>query len=117
MTGIISKGNAEHYVWGGDCDGWHLVKGEGLSVIHERMPPGRSEVRHYHERSRQFFFVLAGQLTLEVGGTRFVVGPQAGLEVLPLAPHQALNEGAADVEFLVISQPTTRGDRVPAATP
>lgn len=114
MTAIISKANAEHYIWGGGCDGWHLVKGEALSVIHERMPAGRGEVRHYHERSRQFFFVLAGQLTLEVAGARHVIGAQAGLEVMPLAPHQALNESTADVEFLVISHPTTRGDRVAA---
>lgn len=37
----ISKANAEHYLWGGDCDGWHLVKSQGLSVIHERMPGRR----------------------------------------------------------------------------
>lgn len=36
----ISKANAEHYLWGGDCDGWHLVKNQNLSVIHERMPSG-----------------------------------------------------------------------------
>lgn len=74
----ISKENAEHYHWGDQCDGWHLVKGQELSVIHERMPGNTAEVRHYHERSRQFFFVLAGQAMLEVDGVRHVLGRQEG---------------------------------------
>ncbi len=114
MTTPISKADAEHYVWGGDCDGWHLVKRDDLSVIHERMPPGRSEVRHYHERSRQFFFVLAGELVLEMAGTRHVLTIGRGLEVAPEVLHQAINASGSDVEFLVISHPTTRGDRIPA---
>jgi len=32
-------------------------------VIRERIPPGRGEVRHYHPRARQCFFVLSGQIT------------------------------------------------------
>ncbi len=53
----VSKQNAEHYVWGGKCDGWHLVKKQNLSIIHERMPPHTKEVRHYHTKAHQFFFV------------------------------------------------------------
>ncbi|ASJ56951.1 cupin [Brevibacillus formosus] len=110
----ISKENAEHYHWGAQCDGWHLVKGQELSVIHERMPGNTAEVRHYHERSRQFFFVLSGQAMLEVDGVRHVINRQEGVEVSPGVKHQMKNEGAEDVEFLVISQPTTRGDRIQA---
>ncbi len=25
-SGSVSRENAEHYRWGDDCDGWHLVK-------------------------------------------------------------------------------------------
>ena len=35
----ISRDNAEHYRWGHECDGWHLVKDKNLSVIEEFMPP------------------------------------------------------------------------------
>ncbi|KEO85247.1 cupin domain-containing protein [Tumebacillus flagellatus] len=108
----ISKQEAEHYMWGGVCDGWHLVKTQGLSVIQERMPAGAAEIRHYHEVSRQFFYVLQGRLTLEVEGEVAVLGVQEGLEVAPHRPHQARNDSLEDVEFLVISQPTTRGDRI-----
>jgi mannose-6-phosphate isomerase-like protein (cupin superfamily) len=109
---MISKETAEHYSWGGDCDGWHLVRQPGLSVIHERMPPGRSEVRHHHTVSRQFFFVLGGVLTLEVGGAVEDIPAGYGREIAPLEPHQAMNRSAAPVEFLVVSQPPARGDRV-----
>jgi len=34
---VISTDNAEHYIWGDGCDGWHLVKTSTLSVIKERI--------------------------------------------------------------------------------
>ena len=109
---MVSKSTADHYTWGDGCDGWHLVKQPGLSVIHERMPPGTAEARHYHAQSRQFFFVLSGIATLELDGVHETLGPQQGLEVPPGMPHQIFNESDADVEFLVISQPPSHGDRV-----
>jgi mannose-6-phosphate isomerase-like protein (cupin superfamily) len=108
----VSKHNAEHYIWGDHCDGWNLVKNKDLSVIHERMPANTSEVRHYHNHARQFFFVLSGTAILEIGGERITLFPKEGIEVPPLIPHQMLNESNEDVEFLVISQPNSRGDRV-----
>jgi len=63
---VISKDNAEHYKWGEVCDGWHLVKSQNLSVIQELVPPGCSEVQHYHKRSEQFFYILSGTATLKV---------------------------------------------------
>ncbi|MCC7451910.1 MAG: cupin domain-containing protein [Anaerolineae bacterium] len=109
---MISKANALHYTWGEVCDGWRLVNRDDLSVIHERMPPGSAEVRHYHRLARQFFFVLAGTATLEIDGRREVLQAQQGLEVPPLVPHQIHNLSDAAVEFLVISHPSTRDDRV-----
>ncbi|WP_409300646.1 cupin domain-containing protein [Peribacillus sp. SCS-155] len=109
-----SKQNAEHYIWGANCDGWHLVKNEELSVIHERMPSNTSEIRHYHNQARQFFFVLSGTATLEINGERIVLNREEGIEVLPLTAHQMFNESKGDVEFLVISQPASKGDRIEA---
>jgi mannose-6-phosphate isomerase-like protein (cupin superfamily) len=108
----ISKLQAEHYIWGDHCDGWHLVKNQELSIIHERMPAGTSEVRHYHTRSLQFFFVLSGTATIEMNGEECILYPQEGIEVPPLTPHQVLNRSNTETEFLVISQPTSKGDRV-----
>jgi mannose-6-phosphate isomerase-like protein (cupin superfamily) len=109
---ISSKQNAEHYIWGQQCDGWRLVDRDDLSVIHERMPANTSEVRHYHNHARQYFFVLSGEATMELDGQTYTIGAQQGIEVAPHQPHQMRNDSASDLEFLVISSPTTRGDRV-----
>jgi mannose-6-phosphate isomerase-like protein (cupin superfamily) len=108
----VSAGTAEHYVWGEMCDGWHLVRGEALSVIEERMPPGAREQRHFHTKARQFFYVLEGELTMEVEGVTHRVGARHGIEIGPGETHQARNESGAEVRFLVISAPPAQGDRV-----
>jgi len=113
MIGLISTANAEHYTWGGICDAWHLLRAEDLSVIEERMPQGSEEHRHFHLRARQFFYVLDGELTIEVDGHLKLIRPRQGLEILPGQPHQALNRSNGDVRFLVISQPPSHGDRQP----
>ncbi len=108
----MNRDTAEHYSWGEGCDGWHLVKSPDLSVIQERMPPRTAEVPHHHLRSRQFFFVLAGTLTIDADGTRHVLRVRDGVEIPPGVQHQVTNVSDADVEFLVISQPPSHGDRV-----
>lgn len=75
------------------------------------MPPGTAEVRHRHLRARQFFYVLAGQLELEVEGTRHRLEAGMGLEIAPGVAHEVGNRGAGDVMFLVVSQPPSHGDR------
>jgi mannose-6-phosphate isomerase-like protein (cupin superfamily) len=110
----ISDANATHYTWGAEdypCDGWHLVRTPEISVILERMPPGTSEVRHHHERARQFFFVLEGELTIAMEDDEFALGPEQGIEVAPTVPHQVFNRSLQDVRLLVISQPPSHGDR------
>jgi mannose-6-phosphate isomerase-like protein (cupin superfamily) len=115
---IISTKSAEHYKWGGpqgtDCDGWHLVKTPELSIIEELMPPGTSEARHFNTHARQFFFILEGELTLEVEHHDFVLKTGEGLEISPGQQHQALNRSTQPVRILVTSQPPSHGDRVNA---
>lgn len=112
---VISKENAEHYAWGDGCDGWYLMNRKDMLVIHEKMPPGTCEKRHYHAVSRQFFFVLKGLLTMEVEGNILEISAHQGIEIAPLANHQARNNSDAPVEFIVFSHPTTRGDRTDLA--
>jgi mannose-6-phosphate isomerase-like protein (cupin superfamily) len=115
---IINTKAAEHYKWGGpqatDCDGWHLVKKPELSIIEELMPAGTSEVRHYHVHARQFFYVLEGELTLEVEQHNFVLHAGDGLEIAPGQQHQAINRSTRATRILVTSQPPSHGDRVVA---
>jgi len=109
---LTSIENAEHYIWSGNCDGWHLLKRDDISVIQERVPAGGSEVMHYHERARQFFYVLEGEGTMTFEDREIILQKGQGLEILPLTRHQFKNNSQADVHFLVISTPSTRGDRI-----
>lgn len=106
------KATAQHYSWGNACDGWHLVNRPELSVIRESMPPGTAELRHSHARARQFFFVLSGSATLEADGEEYQLDSGEGLEIPPSMPHRISNRSRAPLEFLVISQPHSHGDRV-----
>lgn len=112
MTEVVDRGNAEHYVWGGFCDGWRHLSRQDLSVIQERIPPGASEVRHRHAMARQVFFVLSGELGIELDDGIRRLRSEQSLEIPPGTAHRVANDGDADAWFLVISSPTTKGDRV-----
>jgi mannose-6-phosphate isomerase-like protein (cupin superfamily) len=110
---LISKHTAEHFLWRDICDGWYLVhQQDRLTVLHERMPPGTSEARHFHRQALQFFFILSGIARFELDGRLLDLHPHEGVAVPPLIPHQMRNESNAPLEFLVISQPNSRDDRV-----
>lgn len=114
MTKVVSTANVEHYKWGGgaDCDGWYLVRTPELNVIEELMPSGTCERRHYHARARQFFYVLDGELTMEIERQEFLVRRGEGIEVAPGAKHQVINRGKMPLRIMVTSQPPSHGDRV-----
>lgn len=109
---MISKENAEHYQWADGCDGWHLVKTKNLSVIHEEVSPGRSELMHSHGKSEQFFFVLDGIATFIVDGESVELKAQEGLHIKPGIPHKLQNTHSEILSFIVISTPPSHGDRV-----
>jgi len=106
-----------HYVWGNHCDGWNLVDNADLSVKMERMPPHTTEQLHFHQRSRQFFFILKGTAVFETEEGRIEVKARQGLEIRPQLRHRILNEGEEDLEFILCSQPSTTGDRVHTGEP
>ena len=111
---IVSTDNGEHYIWGEKCDGWHLAKTENLSVIQECVPPNCSEIRHYHNVSEQFFYVLSGIATLEIAGDIHQLQPNQGIHIQPKVPHQLSNQQSENLIFIVISTPPSHGDRVRA---
>jgi len=108
----ITKGNSEKYSWGVHCLGWHLVNSHELSVIQECMPPKTSELRHKHLNSQQFFYILKGEATFDIEGEMALIQAHQGIHVQKNQIHQISNNGNTDLEFLVISQPHSHGDRV-----
>ncbi len=108
---IKSEKNSEYYVWGGDCHGWHLLKSESLSVIKERVPSGGSEIRHFHKKAEQFFYILNGAATIEVDGVENEIKVGEGLHIPAGVPHQFKNVTQSEVVFIVTSTPPSHGDR------
>lgn len=108
----IDRRTAQHYSWGNKCDGWHLVKNGTLSIIEEKMPPGTSEVRHYHQKANQFFYVLEGNLQIEVEGNEVTLSTGQGVHIEAGQRHQVFNRSESAVEFLVVSNPPSHGDRI-----
>lgn len=108
----VSTLTSEHYLWGQGCDGWRLLQGDDLSVIQERVPAGKTEVMHYHEHSRQFFYILEGQAQMAFEDKVVLLQKGDGIEIPPLTKHRFENNSDQDVIFLVISSPKSQGDRV-----
>ena len=108
---IKSISNAEHYKWGGDCDGWHLLKSDSLSVIQERMPAGASEQMHFHRHAQQLFYILSGWATFEIESDTIIIHAGEFIHVRPRVKHRIRNESADDITFIVISEPKSHGDR------
>lgn len=109
---VVDRSKAEHYLWGNGCSGWHLLRRGDFSVIEECVPPGQSEQRHFHNISRQFFYILQGEAVMEVEGSEFILKAQQGIEILPGVAHQFRNESNVEVKFLVVSVPPSQDDRV-----
>ncbi len=109
---VISNQSAEHYTWGNQCDGWHLVKSDSLSVIQERVPAGCAESRHFHVKAEQFFFILSGIATMELEGETFRLSPNEGIHIPAGSRHQLSNQHDLDLVFTVTSTPPSHGDRI-----
>jgi len=110
----VSLASAEHYRWGDGCEGWHLLQDPRLSVIRERVPPGKGEVRHFHSQAQQFFFILSGRASVDLEHRVVQLAQGEGLHVPAGTRHRFHNAADIAVEFLVISAPTTRADRTDA---
>lgn len=104
--------NSEHYIWGNNCDGWHLLKTNSLSIIQEKMPSNTSEILHFHKGAQQFFYILRGIATFEIEGELFEVAEKQGFYIKPNQRHRILNNTENDLEFIVVSEPKSHGDRV-----
>ncbi len=109
---VINNTNAEHYKWGQICQGWHLLKNDNLSVIRELVPPGGKENDHYHKHSRQLFFILEGEASIDFSGEIIELKKYDSIEIQPGTDHRLFNKSSLNLEFLVISQPPSHGDRI-----
>lgn len=105
----IRRETARHAVWDEVCDAYHLLDRQDLSVVQEILPAGTVTEPHAHQRSRQFFYVLAGTATVVLGRREFTLEVGDGIEIPPRTGHHVRNEGEQPVELLVVSAPRVGG--------
>ena len=108
----IDRSTAEHFQWNTSCDGWHLLKRNDLSVIFETIPAHTTEPMHYHCKSRQFFYILSGQVVMEFADGHIDLEEGSAIEIEPTKRHRLCNYSDSSVNFLMISMPTAHGDKV-----
>ena len=104
--------NSEGYTWGNNCKAWPLVESETLSVKQEQMPPLTSEKIHFHALSQQFFFILNGSATITLEHETVELKANEGYLIPPGTQHQIKNNSTQELNFLVISEPSTFEDRI-----
>lgn len=109
---IKSKKNTEHYFWGNQCDSWVFHQSENLVVKKEMMPTKTSEKLHFHEFSQQFFYILKGEAAFYIEDEKFNLKKGEGIAIEAKKRHYIANETTENLEFLVISNPSTDGDRI-----
>lgn len=108
----ITLDTAERAVWGKAGAGWMLSSSENLSIAERLLAPGVREIKHYHEKSWQFFYVLEGVGTMTLDDDEIELNASEAIEVAAGAHHQMMNSGDVDLKFLVVSSPDSVGDRV-----
>ncbi len=109
---LIDKLKAARYTWGETCEGWVLVNKPELSVKQEKMPVGTKERLHFHKIATQYFYMLSGSATFYLDNEKHILNAEQGIEVTPYTKHYIANESNSEVEFLVISRPSTNYDRI-----
>ncbi|MBW4889686.1 cupin domain-containing protein [Mucilaginibacter sp. HMF5004] len=113
LLGAVSKSNClNQYTWGDGCYGWNFVDSEALSIKQELMPPDTTEQLHYHDKANQFFFILTGRANFTIDGVEHILKPNEGIEIKAGQKHYISNKNAADLEFILYSQPSTKNDRI-----
>lgn len=89
---IKSIQNTDHYTWRVNCDGWHLLKSDTLSVIQERMPHNSKEQLHYHQFEQQVFYILSGTATFEINGQEHVVSAFESIHLPKKTVHRIFTD-------------------------
>ena len=79
-----------------------------ISVTDSTMPPGfPGPVRHRHAQMTDIFYVLEGELAIELEGEWRVLGPGSFVLVPPGVAHTVANRGSAPTRILNIQQPAS----------
>jgi len=76
------------------------------SLAEATLAPGQATERHYHARTEEIYYVLAGAGEMEIDGDRASVGPGDAILIPPGAWHQIRATGESELRFLCCCAPS-----------
>ena len=104
--------NTRKVKWADNCFSWHFIDRKDVSLKMEEIYPGGSSDFHCHARSLQFFFILEGEATIDLGDTRFEMKKHEGIEIPLKKKHRITNSGDKGLLFLLLSCPSIKKNDV-----
>ncbi|MDC1382363.1 cupin domain-containing protein [Candidatus Puniceispirillum sp.] len=112
MTHPVSRNTQKAYKWSDGGVGWPLVEAGGFLVIEETLAPGCGEKHHYHNQAEQCFYMLAGCAVMQLAdGQHVEIDTGMAINITPKTIHAIVNQTDKEIRFLVMSAPSSRGDR------
>jgi len=75
------------------------------SLAEARLPVGGRTTPHFHPRTEEIYYILAGRGTIRIGGESRPVGPGDAIAIPPGAEHQIANTGDQTLKFLCCCAP------------
>jgi mannose-6-phosphate isomerase-like protein (cupin superfamily) len=85
-----------HVTLDGGYQGQYLYAGESCLIIVTRVPPGAAGPPRHRHPSDQTYFVVQGEMTVELGEQTRVVKPRSAVFIPAGLPHRNWNDGAED---------------------
>lgn len=76
------------------------------SLAEARLAPGQQTTPHYHRRTEEIYYVLAGEGLMQVGQEQRQVGPGDAIAIPPGAVHTITATGDRTLTFLCCCAPS-----------
>lgn len=75
------------------------------SLAEARIAAGLTTEAHYHPKTEEIYYILAGRGTMTIDGEHRQVGPGDAIAIPPGAVHQIKNEGPDELRLLCCCAP------------
>lgn len=75
------------------------------SLAEARIARGKSTTPHYHPRTEEIYYIVAGQGQMKIGDEVRHVGPGDAIAIPPGAVHQITNTGHDELKLLCCCAP------------
>jgi mannose-6-phosphate isomerase-like protein (cupin superfamily) len=75
------------------------------SLAEARLAPGLATTPHYHPRTEEIYYILAGTGLMRIAGETRQVGPGDAIAIPPGSAHQITNTGGDELRFLCCCAP------------